>query len=153
MARGIRVSISANQLKKEIKEYVGQKVPPLTKNPELRLQFARAYGDIVTDYVPRSNEDGHHMQDYTLERDGRISWSRPARQDDKKLGIVQGQEIADLLYYDGPLRPWQSWQSRYNNHTPRNEWDKAVRPGTPDWNEYIYVASEIFLDWIAHNNG
>ena len=152
MARGIRVSISVNQLKKDIKEYVGQKVPPLTKNPELRLQFARAYGDIVTDYVPRSNEDGHHMQDYTLERDGRISWTRPARQGDSELGIVPGQEIANLLYH-GPLKSDQSWHTRYPGHTPRSEWDEAVRPGTQDWNEYIYIASEIFLDWIAHNNG
>lgn len=152
MARGVRVSISANQLKKDIKEYIGQKVPPLTKNPELRLQFAKAYGDEVTDFVPRSDNSGHHMQDYILERDGRISWSRPARQDDKKLGIVQGQEIANLLYH-GPLRPDQRWRTRYPQHSPRNEWDEAVRPGTPTWDKYVEVASEIFLDWIAHNNG
>lgn len=156
MANYVRVSIHAVQLKKDVEEIIHKKVPPLTKNPQLRNALAREYGEAVTPFVPRSNEPGHHLQTFSVS-DGRVMWTRPAREDDAKHGITKGEEIAKLLYTDGPIASKGNharWHSRpaggneYGPHKPSNEWDKHVVPGTPEWSAFIEKAAPIVLDYI-----
>lgn len=145
----IRKTFSANALKKAVNQSLDPKVRALKKDKQLANTIARAWADRVTRFVPRSLEDGHHLQDYYVS-DGRVVWRRPARRDDPKLGITAGEELAYRLY-EGPLRG--TFQSRYSGHTPMPHWDQFVQPGTDDWDAFVEDVTPTIRDWMRKSNG
>ena len=60
----IRKTFNANALKKAINQNLDTKVRALKKDKQLANTVARTWADRVTRFVPRSLEDGHHLQDY-----------------------------------------------------------------------------------------
>ena len=145
----IRKTFNANALKRAINQNLDTKVRALKKDKQLANTIARAWADRVTRFVPRSLEDGHHLQDYYVS-DGRVVWRRPARRDDKKLGITAGEELAYRLY-EGPIKG--KFQSRYSEHTPMPHWDQFVQPGTDEWYAFAEDVTPTIIDWMSNSNG
>lgn len=142
----IRVSFSANELKKRVSENLNTRCIALQKDKTLANQIAREYGNAVTPFVPRSTrgKKWHHLQAFTVS-DGRVTWYRPATNDIEELGIKEGDDIAQLLY-EGPLFAGQQFRSRYNGHTPSAHWDENVRPGTPAWDKFVETVTPIIKE-------
>lgn len=156
MSNYIRVSFSANALKSEVNKVFDTKIRALTKDKQLANTIAREYGTAVTRFVPRSDRNvSHHLQTFYVS-DGRVMWTRKASQDVKSLGISKGDEIAALLY-EGPLAEHQQFRSRgtgateYGPHTPQPHWDEMVRPGTPDWDNFVLKITPTIEDWMKNN--
>ena len=156
MSDYIRVSFSANALKAAVNQRLGTKIKALTKNKQLANTIAREYGTAVTRFVPRSERNvPHHLQTFYVS-DGRVMWTRKASQDVNSLGISKGDEIAYLLY-EGPLAETQQFRQRtagatpYGPHDPQAHWDEKVRPGTPDWDQFVTRVTPIIQDWMKNN--
>lgn len=142
----VRKSFNANAVKDGINAALGTKLKSIRTDTELNNELARAWAELVTPYVPRSKiNDGHHLQDYYIS-DGRVIWRRPARSKSEALGLQKGQDLAYLLYMS-PITG--QYRSRYPGHQPIPYWDEMVRPGMPDWETFIEMATDIVNNWLS----
>ena len=63
----VRVSFPAVKTKAALREKLGKKIVPLTKNPTLRNAIAKEYAEVITPYVPMSNKKvEHHLNQYAI---------------------------------------------------------------------------------------
>lgn len=147
----VRKTFSANDLKRAINAQLDTKIRSLKNDKALANRIATVWGEEVTRFVPRSDLDtipeSEHLQAFTVS-DGRVIWRRKASEDNKRLGIVKGQEIAHLLY-EGPIVG--TFHSRYDGHDPQAHWDQCVKPGTEAWEDFVNKITPEIIVWVKNN--
>jgi hypothetical protein len=149
----VRKSFNAVALRKAVNEHLDPKIRSLRNDKTLANEIADEWATAVTRFVPRSRLSGHHLQDYKVS-DGRVIWTRPARQNDTSSGIEEGDEIAYLLY-EGPIRgrfrARRNGGTPYGPHKPQPHWDACVTPGTTDWEKFVVRITPTIRDWVKNN--
>lgn len=152
----VRASLSQVALRQEINRALGTHIKSLKKDPALRRRIATEWAQAVTPFVPRSNQNvQHHLQDYRVESDGRVVWTRRADRDDVAKGIAKGDQIAGKLY-EGPIRG-KKFKVRvkggapgYGRHRPVPHWVEQVQPGTSQWTKFVAKITPVVKRWIKN---
>ena len=145
---GIRFSVRANDVKRAVQNTYGTKFRSIAKDPKINNVIAKLWAERVSRFVPRSEEPKakHHLQKYSVS-DGRVTWYRYNK---------AGADITQMLYdgtgasFDRDGRKIEHHyhprpSSPYQPHEPRPAWDKAVRPGTDEWDSFIRDIYPILL--------
>lgn len=137
----VRVSFNANALKKELNAVLDTKIKALTTNKKLANDIARVYGEVVTPYVPRSDENvPHHLQKFYVS-DGRVMWTRTNR---------QGTEIGQMLY--NADKNWVSRASggnQYGGHQPQSHWVDQMAKGGDNWQTFVQAVTPLIKDELS----
>ena len=145
---GKRFGISANQIKQAVQDAYGTKFRAIAKDPKINNVVASLWAEQVSRFVPRSelSQDSHHLQKYYVSG-GRVTWYRYNK---------AGDDITQMLYEGTGGKPRKDgskseyhYHSRtsspYQPHEPRAYWDKAVQPGTTEWDKFINTVYPILL--------
>lgn len=149
MSEYVRMSVGLRDLKKALAAKGLEVKGSISQDKQFANTIARVWADRVTKYVPRSAEPDtrHHLQAYQVS-DGRVTWYRQSRTENAALDIAVGQEIASRLYM-GPITG--QFQSRYPGHMPRSQWDLMVRPGGPEWGDFVDEVKPLIEEWMRDN--
>ena len=149
---GVRFSVRAKDIKQTVQDAYGTKFRSIAKDPKINYVIAKLWAERVSRFVPRSEEPKtkHHLQKYSVS-DGRVTWYRYNK---------AGDDITRMLYDGTGGKPRKDggkseyhYHSRtsspYQPHEPRPEWDKAVRPGTNEWDDFVSDIYPILLGAFA----
>ena len=138
----VRVSFPAVKTKAALREKLGKKIVPLTKNPKLRNAIAKEYAEVITPYVPMSNKKvEHHLNQYAI-ADGRVIWHRLS--DKSKNSGEKRKEMAGILFHNVFHK---KWVKRYKEHKPRDRWTEAINLKT-NWNKFIIQSKRVLLAFM-----
>lgn len=146
----VRKTFNAVALRKEVNKYLDPKITSLRKDKTLANMIATKWGEAVTPFVPRSDLDipeNKHLQSFHVS-DGRVIWTRKAESLDSQTSLLEGEEIAYLLY-EGAING--HFHSRYAGHNPQPHWDECVTPGTGAWDDFVTDITPSIIDWVKNN--
>ena len=132
----IRVSaidchLDANTINRIVEKIMGEKMPSVTNDPDLRQTIGEQYVQIVTKYVPMrpiASGGGTLMSSGRATDDGRVYWTAVS---------PKGYNYAAIQYEN----------ENFKHDYPRTDhWTDKVSPGTRDWQEFIDNITPIIIE-------
>lgn len=122
----VQLNLKATELNKVVKEYIGPKAESVTKHPQLRMDVAQVFLDMVEKYVPmktgKLRSQGHVVSGGHSDGDARLVWYAT----DRGFDYATQQFYHQYKNYTTP-----GTGSNWTGQLIKNDWDEfleAIRP-------------------------